>query len=107
MRRTARPLLVPAVAYLTVATRIVASWSIWWYGASFGIRALIEVMPVLVLGLAALVESARTTAARRVLATAFVVTRCSRFMGWWRTGARRSPTTETSFHEYLESFRHW
>ena len=97
LRRTARPLFVPAVVYLAVATWVVASWSIWWYGASFGMRALIDEMPVFALGLAALVESARTPAARRVLVVALAVTTVLALHGMVAYGARRSRTTGRAF----------
>ena len=52
--------VVPAVGRVPrLATWVVASWSIWWYGASFGMRALVDLLPVLALGLAALVETAQ------------------------------------------------
>src|SRR4051812_25822599 len=74
LRRTARPLFLPAVAYLAVATWVAASWSIWWYGASFGMRALIDVMPVFALGLAALIETTQHPTARRALLAAIALT---------------------------------
>jgi hypothetical protein len=106
LRRTARPLLLPSVAYLGAATWVAASWSIWWYGASFGMRALIDVMPVFALGLAALIESARGVIARRALAAAVAVTTLLAVHGmvaYWR---KEIPYDQTTFHQYLESFRY-
>jgi len=57
--RTARTVFVSAVVYLAVAVWVVASWSIWSYGYSFGMRALIDELPVFALGLAALIETVR------------------------------------------------
>src|SRR4029078_11737737 len=54
----------PSSAHRVAITWVVASWSVWWYGASFGMRALIEAMPVFALGLGALVGTARGTDAR-------------------------------------------
>ena len=35
----------PTIVYLPAAIWVVASWSIWWYGGSFGMRTLIDEMP--------------------------------------------------------------
>jgi hypothetical protein len=107
LRRTARPLFVPAVAYLVVATWVAASWSIWWYGGSFGMRALIDAMPVFALGLAALIECARGVIARRAVTAAVAVTTLLAVHGivaYWR---KEIPYDQTTFHQYLESFRYW
>ena len=34
------------IAYLAVHTWIVASWSTWWYGGSFGMRPFVEALPI-------------------------------------------------------------
>jgi len=107
LRRRAPPLLVPSVAYLVAITWVVASWSVWWYGASFGMRALIEAMPVFALGLAALVETARGTAARRAVLAAVVVTSLlavHALIAYW---LKTIPLDGTTFRQYLESFRSW
>jgi hypothetical protein len=41
--------------YFALVIYIVYSWWIWWYGWSFGARAMIDSLPVLGIGIAALV----------------------------------------------------
>jgi hypothetical protein len=107
LRRTARPLFVPTVAYVAVAIWVVSSWSIWWYGGSFGMRALVDALPVWAFGLAALVESARSEAARRVVLAAVGLTTVLALHGmvaYWR---KEIPYDGTTLRQYLESFRYW
>jgi hypothetical protein len=87
LRRFAPRLVVPVVAYLLVHGLVVASWSVWWYGGSLGMRPFVEALPVLALGLAALVASARTFVQRRLLAVSLVVTTAfalHAMLGYWR-----------------------
>jgi len=107
LRRTARPLFVPAVAYLIVVTWIVASWSQWFYGGSFGMRALIDAMPVFALGLAALYESARGALARRGLNIAIALTTLLAVHGMVAYWLKAIPYDQTTLHQYLDSFVHY
>jgi hypothetical protein len=105
LRRTARPLFVPAVVYLPVAIWVVSSWTIWWYGGSFGMRALIDEAPVFALGLAALVETVRGVVGRRVLMGAVALTTLLAVHGMLAYWVHAVPNDQTSLHRYLESFR--
>jgi hypothetical protein len=104
LRRAAPALFVPAVAYLAVMTWVAASWSIWWYGASFGMRAMIEALPVFALGLAALIEAARTTVARRAVAIAIAVTTLLAVHAMVAYWLQTIPYDGTTFRQYLDSF---
>jgi hypothetical protein len=104
LRRTARPLFFATVVYLPLQTWIVASWTYWWYGGSFGMRALIDVMPVFALGLAAIVEVARGARARRALAIAIAVTTLLGVHGMITYWLKAIPYDKTTFGEYLNSF---
>jgi hypothetical protein len=107
LRRTTPPIAVAAVLYLAVTTWIVSSWSIWWYGGSFGMRALIDAMPVFALGLAALVETARGAAARRAVMLGVTVTSLMAVHGMIAYWLKAIPYDGTTFHQYLESYRTW
>jgi hypothetical protein len=107
LRRRAPPVAVPAVAYLVTTTWVVASWSIWWYGGSFGMRALIDAMPVFALGLAALVETAQSPAARRAVTLAITLTSLLAVHAMVAYWLKAIPYDRTTFHVYLESFRTW
>jgi hypothetical protein len=107
LRRTARPLFVASVVSLGVATWVVSSWSIWWYGGSFGMRALVDVMPVWILGLAALVETARGGRLRRVVLAAAALTTAVAVHGMVAYWLKVIPYDKTTPRQYLESFRHW
>jgi hypothetical protein len=107
LRRTARPVLVPAVLYLVVMTWIVSSWTLWWYGGSFGMRALIDAMPVFALGLAALYESARGVLARRGLNIAIALTTLLALHGMLTYWLKAIPYDQVTLSEYLHSFLHY
>jgi hypothetical protein len=106
LRRAARPLFLASVVYLLVAIWIVASWSIWWYGVSFGMRALIDQMPVFALGLAALIETARGFVGR-ALGAAIVLTTLVAVHGMLAYWLFVIPGDRTNFTMYLESLHHW
>ena len=107
LRRSAPALLVPAGAYLLVITWVVASWSIWWYGGSFGMRALIDAMPVFGLGLAALIDAARTPLARRTVTVGIAATTLLAVHGMIAYWLHTIPYDQTTFHQYLASFWHY
>lgn len=107
LRRTARPLFLASIVYLPIAVWVVASWSIWWYGTSFGMRALIDEMPVFALGLAALVEVARGTIARPAIATMVGLTTLIAIHGMLAYWLFVIPGDKTTFHQYVHSLQHW
>ena len=106
LRRTARPVFLASIVYLPVAVWVVASWSIWWYGVSFGMRALIDEMPVFALGLAAFIEVARAASARLALAAVAVtsVLGVHAMLAYWLFVI---PGDKTTLHQYFESLQHW
>ena len=70
-------------------------------------RALIDPMPVFALGLAALIETAQGVTARRALLVAMAVTTLLAVHGMLAYWRKTIPYDETTFHQYLESFRYW
>lgn len=46
------------LAFLTISVYVIASWWNWYYGSSFGMRALIEFLPFFAFGLALLIQAA-------------------------------------------------
>ena len=106
LRRLTPPLFVAAVVYLAVFTWVVASWTIWAYGGSFGMRPFVEALPVLALGFAALVETTRSVAGRRLLAVAIAVTTLLAIHGMLAYWLQDVPYDGTTWHTYLESFAH-
>jgi hypothetical protein len=106
LRRTATALLVPTVAYLALFTWVTASWTIWWYGDSFGMRAFVDALPILALGLAAMIEATRTVIARRMLNAAIAVTTLLAIHGMLAYWLHDIPYDGTTWHTYLSSFAH-
>jgi hypothetical protein len=107
LRRTAPPVFLASVAYLLVAVWVVSSWSIWSYGYSFGMRALIDEMPIFALGLASLVETVRGVAARRLLIAAIALSSLIALQGMYAYWHSLIPGDRTTWHERLASFEHW
>lgn len=56
LRKNLRPLLWPVLASAVVYVYVIFCWWCWWYGGSFGMRAMIDVLPVLALPMAALLQ---------------------------------------------------
>jgi hypothetical protein len=104
LRRSAPTVFLSTLTYLVAITWVVASWSVWWYGGSFGMRALIDAMPMFALGLAALIDAARTVAARRALALAIGVTTLLAVHGMVAYWLKTIPVDRTTLHQYLASF---
>jgi hypothetical protein len=104
LRRFAPGLLVPTVAYLVGHTWVVASWSVWAYGASFGMRPFVEALPILAPGLAALIAAARGARARRLVAVAVVLTTLLAVHGTIAYWLKDVPYDGTTFDQYLGSF---
>ena len=107
LRRTAPPVFLGTVAYLIVAVWVVSSWSVWSYGYSFGMRALIDEMPVFALGLAALVEAVRGAVARRLLIAVIAVSSLVAIQGMYAYWHSLIPGDGTTWHERLASLEHW
>lgn len=104
LRRLAPPLFVPTIAYLFVHTWIVASWSTWWYGGSFGMRPFVDALPVLAVALAALLSAAKSVRARRLVlvgAAATSLLALHAMIAYW---TKALPLDETTFTTYLRSF---
>ena len=85
-------MFLASVVYLPVAIWIVASWSIWWYGVSFGMRALIETARGFV---------------GRALGAAIVLTTLVAVHGLLAYWLFVIPGDRTNFTMYLESLHHW
>jgi hypothetical protein len=103
LRSRAPTLLLPTTATLAVNFWVVASWSQWWYGGSFGQRAFVDTLPVLAIGLAALFDWARLTQARLPVAVAVVLASClalHAMLEYWRG---RIPSDGTTWQIYLDS----
>ena len=107
LRRTARPLFLPAIVYVPVAVWLVSSWSVWWYGVSFGMRALIDELPVFALGLAALIEVARGALARPAVVAAVGLTTLVAVHGMLAYWLFVIPGDRTTLHQWVESLQHW
>ncbi|RSK42673.1 hypothetical protein [Hymenobacter perfusus] len=65
--RQNRQIAVPVLAYGLATLWVVAAWDIWWYGGSFGQRALVSAYAALSLPLAALLAWCWTAGWRRLL----------------------------------------
>ena len=73
LRSCAPTVLLATPVVLAVNFWVVASWSQWWYGGSFGQRALVDSLPLIALGLAALFDWARSTRAARAPVAVVVI----------------------------------
>ena len=104
LRRLAPPLFIATVAYLLVHTWIVASWSTWWYGGSFGMRPFVDALPVLALGLAALFSAAESVRARRLVLVGAAVTSLLAVHAMIAYWTKAVPLDGTTFTTYLKSF---
>ena len=67
--RSKLPFLAGTAVVLTLDTYLIASWWDWQFGASYGHRGFIDVLPLLALGLAAFFEWSAASATRRVAVT--------------------------------------
>ena len=65
LRRHIRGLALPLAIYLVAAVYVTSSWWNWWYGGSFGMRAMIEACAVLAPAVAAAVAWGTTSSRRR------------------------------------------
>jgi hypothetical protein len=106
LRRAAPALFVPAVAYLIVQVWVVSSWSVWWYGGSFGMRPFVESLPVFALGLAALIEFPKSRIVQPLFTACFVLTILLSVHGMLAYWTGWIPFDGTTLHLYLDSFKH-
>ena len=74
LRSRAPGLLLAVPFVLALDFWVVASWSQWWYGGSFGQRAFVDSLPLFAIGLAALFDWARASRARLPVALAAILT---------------------------------
>jgi hypothetical protein len=56
LKRKAKKFFLPLMIYLPFSIYVVLSWWCWWYGGSYGMRALIENYAILAFPLAALID---------------------------------------------------
>ncbi len=106
LRRFAPALFAATVVYLALDAWVVASWTSWWYGGSFGMRPFVDAMPMFALGLAALVEAATGAASRWIVRVAIAVTTLlavQAMLGYW---AGRIPFDHATLHDYQLSVRY-
>ena len=65
--------LAATVVVLIVNTYVIASWWDWQFGASYGHRGFVDVLPLLAFGLAAFSSGARQGVARRAVVTGLTI----------------------------------
>lgn len=66
LRRMAPQALLPVLVCVVLSIYIAASWWCWWYGGSFGMRALIELYAPLSIALAAFIQAMRQKLWQRI-----------------------------------------
>ena len=104
LRNRTPALLLATSSVLAVNFWIVASWSQWWYGGSFGQRAFVDSLPVFAIALAGLFDRVRATRAVVPVTAAVVVASClalHAMAGYW---LGRIPYDGTTWPVYLHSF---
>ena len=104
LRSRAPALLIATPVVLAANFWLMASWSEWWYGGSFGQRAFVDSLPLVGIGIAALFAWAR--AGRRFLPVALATVVMSGLalhgmLAYWRGDV---PFDGTTWRIYLESF---
>jgi hypothetical protein len=104
LRTRAPELLVATTVVLAVNFWVVASWSQWWYGGSFGQRPFVDTLALVAIGLAGLFDSARATRARVPVALAVVLTSFLALHGMAEYWLRNIPYDGTTWSIYVHSF---
>jgi hypothetical protein len=106
LRKQSASLAVATTLTLLVHFWIVSSWTQWFYGASLGQRAFVDVLPLFALGLAAAISAVlRANPARRAIgalgiaATALLAAHAT--VEYWLGNI---PQDLTTWHVYLKSF---
>ena len=105
-RRRSASVAVAAGLTLVVHYWIVSSWTQWFYGASLGQRAFVDVLPLFALGLAAVVSSALQARAtvRVAAAVAVTVTTLLAVHATFEYWLGNIPQDLTTWHVYVKSF---
>jgi hypothetical protein len=103
LRNRTPALLLATSTILAVDFWVVASWSQWWYGGSFGQRAFVDSLPLFAIGLAGLVDGVRTSHARAAVAVAVVLTACLSLHAMAEYWLGNIPYDGTTWQIYLHS----
>jgi hypothetical protein len=104
LRVVAPALFLPTIVFLVLDFWVVSSWTVWWYGGSFGQRAFVEALPVYALGLAALLAWVRARAARWFVRGAVAVTSLLAAHAMVEYWLGNIPYDQTTWPLYLHSF---
>jgi hypothetical protein len=105
VRSRASALAIATPVVLIINFWLMASWSEWWYGGSFGQRAFVESLPLLAIGIAALFAWARAGRALlpvSIAALAMTGLALHGMIAYWRG---HIPFDGTTWEMYLHSFR--
>jgi hypothetical protein len=71
--RSAREMTIALVVVVLLNFYIISSWKTWWYGDGFGLRAIVDSLPLMAFPLAALYSSARSVFTRAIVAAPAVL----------------------------------
>jgi hypothetical protein len=104
LRRISAGLFWGAAVFLVVDFWIVASWTEWWYGGSFGQRPIVDVLPIYALGFAAALAWVPNAILSWTLRAAVVVSSFLALNGMVEYWLGHIPYDETTWSRYLESF---
>jgi hypothetical protein len=106
LRRLTAAVAVASALTLIVHFWIVSSWTQWFYGASLGQRAFVDVLPLFSLGLAAVIAAAfrAAPATRAMTAVAITVTALLAAHATFEYWLGNIPQDLTTWHVYLKSF---
>jgi hypothetical protein len=106
LRRVSAPVAAASALTLLVHFWIVSSWTQWFYGASLGQRAFVDVLPLFALGLAAVISTAlrATYPARSITAVAITLTALLTAHATVEYWLGNIPQDLTTWHVYLKSF---
>ncbi len=103
--RRALPFLAGTVVVLVIDTYLIASWWDWQFGASYGHRGFIDVLPLVAFGLAAFFEWSAAGVTRRaavtVLTTALVALSVFQMLQYWNGVL---PMSDLTWEQYRAIF---
>ncbi len=99
-----KPLFTPVVIYFIVNFYIVASWSCWWYGACFGVRALIPSYAVLSIPLGYAIHSIFQSKLKVVYLSLVVLCIVLNLFQSWQMNQGILDTTNMSRPFYVSTF---
>lgn len=104
LRKRAPDVFVPILVFFPLNIYIISCWHSWWYGASFGSRAVLESLPVFAFGLCSFYEGTKSNAGKRILVIYIVV--CAVLSTWlmakYWTGV--IPFDKTSWSYFVKTF---